>query len=379
MEEPSQANDFRASYAEARQLFQEMSNENQWAGESHAIAGKGPNDEELTIDIATSSEWQPKTLIISSGVHGVEGYFGSAVQVAILRAVADSRLKIPSDCRIVMLHALNPYGFAWDRRADQDNIDLNRNCLIIPPDAYAGSPPGYAEVDPLINPTTPPGLFDFFNWKLSRLAKKMGEQKIKTAIASGQYENPKGLFFGGKGASGSLKVMRNALQNWIPDNSTCAGLLDLHSGLGEFGEYNLLAASTRKVLEQNPLAQKFDPAKIRCLESGEGEYSARGALTTWMQKFQFAPQFFAFTVEFGTFAGERVLAALRAENRCHWLEKPGSPTTHAVKAEMREVFCPSAPMWRKGVIADTLALVQQSLEILTNSAAWTETKKKTGK
>ena len=29
--------------------------------------------------------------------------------------------------RQVFVHALNPYGFAWDRRVTEDNVDLNRN------------------------------------------------------------------------------------------------------------------------------------------------------------------------------------------------------------------------------------------------------------
>ena len=27
----------------------------------------------------------------------------------------------------MLLHALNPYGFAWDRRVNEDNADINRN------------------------------------------------------------------------------------------------------------------------------------------------------------------------------------------------------------------------------------------------------------
>jgi len=27
----------------------------------------------------------------------------------------------------VLVHAINPYGFAWTRRVNEDNVDLNRN------------------------------------------------------------------------------------------------------------------------------------------------------------------------------------------------------------------------------------------------------------
>jgi predicted deacylase len=28
---------------------------------------------------------------------------------------------------MILIHALNPYGFAWLRRVNEDNVDLNRN------------------------------------------------------------------------------------------------------------------------------------------------------------------------------------------------------------------------------------------------------------
>ena len=35
----------------------------------------------------------------------------------------------PADVRVVMIHALNPYGMAWVRRVNEDNVDLNRNFI----------------------------------------------------------------------------------------------------------------------------------------------------------------------------------------------------------------------------------------------------------
>ena len=64
-----------------------------------------------------------RALIVSSGLHGVEGPFGSAVQVAALPHLAALH---ESGMRVVLIHALNPYGFAWGRRVDAANVDLNR-------------------------------------------------------------------------------------------------------------------------------------------------------------------------------------------------------------------------------------------------------------
>src|SRR5438067_13855517 len=53
-----------------------------------------------------------KALLLISATHGVEGYFGSGVQTGLLR----EGVVAPRGAKILMLHALNPYGFAWDRR-----------------------------------------------------------------------------------------------------------------------------------------------------------------------------------------------------------------------------------------------------------------------
>ena len=76
----------------------------------------------MTIDVASSAtEDADNVLVISSGLHGVEGFFGSAVQTMVLERWASSA---SPPVRCVLLHALNPYGFAWIRRPDENNEDL---------------------------------------------------------------------------------------------------------------------------------------------------------------------------------------------------------------------------------------------------------------
>ena len=76
---------------------------------------------------------------ISSGIHGVEGFFGSAVQLAFLDSLPPN-WQPPPGTKFILLHALNPFGFAWRRRFNEENVDLNRNFLL-PEEAYSGAPP----------------------------------------------------------------------------------------------------------------------------------------------------------------------------------------------------------------------------------------------
>ena len=64
----------------------------------------------LFLDTATVGPRDAaNALLLISATHGVEGYFGSGVQTGLLR----EGLAAPKGARIVFLHALNPYGFAF--------------------------------------------------------------------------------------------------------------------------------------------------------------------------------------------------------------------------------------------------------------------------
>src|SRR5579864_12326 len=68
---------FSSDYTAARQRFLEAASHLGWQLEAHPIGAVGPGEEELTIDVGCSSAGDPeRVLVVSSGVHGVEGFFG---------------------------------------------------------------------------------------------------------------------------------------------------------------------------------------------------------------------------------------------------------------------------------------------------------------
>jgi hypothetical protein len=86
----------------------------------------GPDGQELTIDVGKLGSAEPQALLVLiSGTHGVEGFCGSGCQVGFL--IDRLYEALPVNCGALLVHALNPYGFAWLRRVNEDNIDLNRN------------------------------------------------------------------------------------------------------------------------------------------------------------------------------------------------------------------------------------------------------------
>lgn len=77
---------FSSTYASAQSSFLDAAHALGRRLESYALDPKGPEGESLVIDVAVLGDLSPQQIIvISSGLHGVEGFFGSAVQCRLLR------------------------------------------------------------------------------------------------------------------------------------------------------------------------------------------------------------------------------------------------------------------------------------------------------
>ena len=152
---------FSQTYDEARDAFREAAkavgaNIQEYRIDVPSYAGT------LAIDVACFGHAHPNwSLVVSSGLHGVEGFFGSAVQLSYLRSVLGTKANALRG-RYVFIHALNPFGFSALRRANEDNVDLNRNFLL-PGEAYSGVSDSYARLNSFLNPAYPPGKGDFYS------------------------------------------------------------------------------------------------------------------------------------------------------------------------------------------------------------------------
>ena len=117
---------FSKTYAEARSRFIEAASANGFEVTSEVLPIEGPAGEELAMDFAVGGPADAASaLVVISGTHGPEGYTGSACQLGFLES-SDLR-NLFSTHRVVLVHAHNPFGFAWMRRTTEGNVDLNRN------------------------------------------------------------------------------------------------------------------------------------------------------------------------------------------------------------------------------------------------------------
>ena len=196
---------FSSSYDEARSRFRSACERHGAQQEALALDLQGPSGEALTIDLAWFGPRDAKRVVVtSSGTHGIEGYMGSAAQLAVL----DRDLTLPAGVALLMIHAVNPYGFAFRRRVNEDNIDQNRNFLLAG-EAYAGCPQGYHALNAMLNPTRAPkrrlSAPAFIARAVGRIARA-GLGPLKGAVAGGQYTYPLGVFYGGSEPSRSMRA-----------------------------------------------------------------------------------------------------------------------------------------------------------------------------
>ncbi len=348
---------FSKDHPHAQSRFREVAAKLGLTIESHSIGVNGPDGSDLAFDVAMSSSSDAtKVLVLSSGVHGVEGYFGSAVQLAMLDQWQQSGL--PS-VKVVLLHGLNAYGFAWSRRFNEDNIDPNRNFLL-PGEPFEGSPPGYAELDSFLNPQRPPSAWEPFTAKAAFLIMRHGMRKLRSAIAVGQYDYPKGLFFGGKGPSRMQTLLQQNMPRWL-EGSEQVVHLDFHTGLGDFATWKLLIDYQLNELQRQQLTDWFGPDSFEANTDSDIAYEARGGFGQWCIAQQFAPHYLFGCAEFGTYPPVKVLAGLRAENQAHHWGRVGDAKTTQAKEKLKELFCPESPRWRSKVLRESRPMIDQAI------------------
>ncbi len=352
---------FSSTYAEARHRFLDAARAVNADVQTYALDAASPDT--LSIDVATLGAAHDPALVVSSGIHGVEGYFGSAVQLALLQQLklANRRKRI----RYVLIHGLNPYGFAQGRRVNEDNTDLNRN-FMLDASAYAGAPEGYARLNNLLNPPSPPSRFEPFKLKMLWKISTLGLQTLKQSVAGGQYQYPRGLFFGGTGPCASTRIVQANCDDWLAASQRIVHL-DLHSGLGAFGTYKLLLNEAPDAAHYAWYIKAFGAEHVEP-PTGATAYQTTGEFGLWMQRHFHAREYRFACAEFGTYGVVRVLAALRAENRAHHYCETNSVDLLRAKNELRECFCPQSPLWRRRVVESALRIIDDSAQALSAGA-----------
>ena len=330
--------------------------------DSLRVGGAGPAGEALSIDVGWFGAPAPQRVLVhSSGLHGVEGYAGAAIQ---LQWLADGIPALPDDAAIVLAHMLNPYGAAWLRRVNENNVDLNRNFRA--PGTGDDEPArAYAALDALLNPPSPPGV-DLFYARAAWLVARHGIAKLRQTVVSGQTVNARGLFYAGARLEAGPAAYREYLADRLAQAHRIAAI-DVHTGLGRYGEDMLMVDPAPARAPLNRSMRFCFGARVQAADGTGAAYHVHGTQQDmYEQLFPRASLFFA-TQEFGTLHSLRMLAALRAENR--WHHYGSSAIDHPAKQHLLRVFCPPSAAWRDQVLSRGRAVAAQACVLAFGNGA----------
>ncbi len=353
---------FADSYFEAREKFLDAAARRGAQVHSFRNPVPGPGGKDLFTDVARLGPANAsKVLIVQSATHGIEGYAGSGVQVYWLQDFQN----LPGDTALLFVHALNPYGFAYTRRFNEDNVDLNRSFIDRSLNALPENP-GYDELAAAILPK---------EWtkearreadeKVAAYAEQHGERAVMFAYKQGQYKHPNGLYYGGQKATWSGETVKAICATQL-QHAKKAALIDIHTGLGAYG-YGDALTTCSDVSEEGRRAIAWY-GKVSCTKASGSSYSGSGC--TIIEGYMMAAPHLQWTpigLEFGTWEPEEVRDAVRADGWLHAHGGPDHPLAKRIKGGLRNAFYPGDPAWRTMVLDRGVEVITHGLAGL---AAW---------
>lgn len=321
--------------------------------------------EPLTTDvIRIGPQDASSVLLVTSGLHGAEGFAGSAIQNKIL---SERPLHpLPDDMALVLVHAINPYGFDHVRRVNEDNIDLNRNFI----DWSASKPEEHfltAKMQNIIAPQS-------WNWPLT-YAKSLlmvawhGMRNVQASLQQGQYSFPQGLFYGGEEAAWSNHLVRDVVEGCVEKGARRIVHVDIHTGLGKRGSAELILTEP----SDSPMGYRAwsiwgDAVKSVATEKDESvSAKVSGSIEhAFSEAVRDKCEVTMIALEFGTLPPFGVLKAMAYDNWVHTQGLQGAERERA-KAMMREAFSPRDPAWELDVLSRGTEVLVQATESLEKS------------
>jgi hypothetical protein len=363
---------FSTGYAEARRKFREVARAVGGEAVAHHQSATGPDDataegaglaradgnEPLSTEMAWFGPANARRLLLAqSGTHGVEGFCGSGIQIGWL--CTGLHRKLPADTAMLLIHAINPHGFAWQRRVNEDNIDLNRNFV-----AHGGGYPvnqGYEELRDSICPRDwTPESRAAADETLRAYGRQHGPMALQGAITSGQYTHAEGVFYGGNRTSWSQHTLSAILQRFAGKVQE-VGFIDLHTGLGPSGIGEIISNHEG---DGPALARVRDWFGEEATTTGDGTSSAatiQGDINNGVQAALPNATVTGVTLEYGTVPLEETLNAIRADNWLHIHGRLRSDQGRDIKAEIRSAFYTETDAWKRMVFQRSVDVLERTL------------------
>lgn len=350
---------FSSSYAQARDRFLSAAAPLAAHVQSYAIEPLGSEGEPLATDVALIGDANAERLLImTSATHGVEGFCGSGCQLALLDDAPMLERARRAGVALLLVHAVNPYGFSWVARTDEGNVDLNRNAQPFGSQALPANP-GYGLVHGLLLPQEWPPT-DQNRKDLARHIEQHGLPAVTQAVSQGQYTHADGLFYGGDRPAASLVNLRDILQTHASRYARI-GWIDVHTGLGPRGHGEKIYAGRRDEAEV-ARARRWWGADIAVPYQGSSaSVDITGHLAGLIYQACPDSEPTLMALEFGTQPWADVVLALRGRNWLRAHPEAGDALRREILQATLDAFYCGQEDWQGMVLGQSRVAVLQAL------------------
>ncbi len=353
---------FATDYQQARQAFFHACQHLNLKPKSYAHPHTGPNGESLTTDVVWLGNSQAQTvLVMLSATHGVEGFCGSAAQVDFLIHYKT----LPPDVAVLLVHAVNPYGFAWLRRVDEAGVDLNRNYVDFSQPLPRND--GYSALaDVIVPPTLHQQALKQCDATLAHYQQIHGDEAYEKALSSGQYTHANGLFYGGQQPCWSRITCETIMAEFQLTARKRVAVIDFHTGLGPWAYGEPICDHIPSSLGAK-LARLWYGSAVTEPALGTSSSVAKYGLSDFGWMHVLGDKLVFIALEFGTDSFENMKQVLRAD---HWLHAQcqvnwADEQTQMIKADIRQHFYPTSMAWQEKVLRRSRECIAQAITGLT--------------
>lgn len=359
-------NRFALTYAAARSKFRLAAEIAVAPLKTYAHPMKGPNGEDMATDVALLGSPKAKSiLVMTSGVHGPELFCGSGAQVD---ALLDLDIGKFGDVAALLVHSVNPYGAAWLRRTNEDNIDINRNFADFSKPLPVNA--GYEELaEDFVPADASADSLKAADARIRAYGEKHGVAALALATSGGQYTHPFGMFYGGKAPSWSRKTMESIVADFGLRDRRLVAAIDFHTGAGPFGYCEPIYSGDPAHPGCDRLQRWIGPM-MTLQRTGKSATPPQQGLSSELWEKSCGRHSAYVSFEYGTIPNPEVIAALRAE---YILNRQGKNDWHdagvqAVKQRMLQAFAPDRDEWREMVVVQARLLIERVARGLASEA-----------
>ena len=317
----------------------------------------------LYIDkiLLPASNESKNLIILTTGVHGIEGYIGAVMLDVFFEEIYPTLNT--ENTGVLIVANVNPYGMKYMRRYNENNVDLNRNFIENWDDFDRSSNKDYPKVVSFLQPEGKMGNAFFhevgFYLSLAKEAVLTGADTISDALLTGQYEYPKGVYYGGNGDEKSTAYLKGVFAECLDGSYENIIHLDIHSGYGP--RYNMVIFnSVQDPTTEEEAKAAFGYDYIIATDSEEF-YETFGDTTDFFYRLARSKgsdkELYSTCFEFGTI-GDGFLDSIISlkftvdENRQHWYPTENEITSEMVRQNYLELFYPTEVKWREKTVQD---------------------------